>query len=374
MENNKGKRNIISTTIYTIVLFLMSIIIIYFVINDDRDKTIENSQIVSKTLNETSDLKTAINKVYDATVYIEVTNQQNTMMGVSYMTHSGSGFVYKKDDNYGYIITNYHVVEGASEIVITYNDGTEVTAKIAGSDEYSDIAVLLVEPSSVLQVAEIGTSSTVEIGDTLFTVGAPLGKEYMGTITQGILSGKNRMVEIEISSGSFLMETLQTDASINSGNSGGPLCNILGQVIGVNSSKLVGDGVEGMGFAIPIDSVMAIIEEMETGREINRPYLGIQMTDISTLYNSQYRYNITIGGDIKYGVVLTYVEEGKPASNGGLQAGDVIVEMDGQKIEDVSYFRYLLYKHSINDKIKVKYYRDNILKETTIDLAEKIES
>lgn len=375
MENNKKhKGNIFRTVFYITASFVLGAFFMYFVVSQNSDKIIENSKVVSKTLNETSDLKEAINNVYNATVYIEVTSQRNTMMGVSNITSSGSGFVYKKDDNYGYIITNYHVVDGASDIVVTYNDGTEVSAKIAGSDEYSDIAVLLVDSSSVLQVAEIGTSSNVEIGDTLFTVGAPLGKDYMGTITQGILSGKNRMVEVEISSGSFLMETLQTDASINSGNSGGPLCNILGQVIGVNSSKLVGEGIEGMGFAIPIDSVMTIIDDLESGKEISRPYLGIQMTDISTLYNSQYRYNITIGGDIKYGVVLTYVEEGKPASNAGLQVGDVIVEMDGEKVEDTSYFRYLLYKHNINESIKVKYYRDNELKESTINLTEKIES
>lgn len=365
-------------TFIHIFLYLLLIGIIFFLVSEkgenNNNLSRENISTVVKTIDEESDLKAAINNIYDATVYIEVSIQTSNRMGVSTVGASGSGFVYKKDDKYGYIITNYHVVNGASSIVVTLTDGNEVEAKLLGSDEYSDIAILQIDVANVLEVAQIGTSSSVEIGDTLFTVGAPLGKDYMGTITKGILSGKNRMVEVNLSNGNFLMETLQTDASINSGNSGGPLCNILGEVIGVNSSKLVGDGVEGMGFAIPIDSVMAIIDKLETGEEIVRPYLGIQMIDISSLYNSRNMYNINLNSDIKKGVVLTYVEENKPASIAGLQEGDIIVDVNGNEITDTSYFRYILYKLDINDSVKVKYYRDNELKETTIKLTESIEN
>ena len=370
----KKHRHYISIIHSIVYLFLFSIIIV-LVINKNNSyiKTAnDNTSMVVKSLDEVNDLKTAINNIYDATVYIEVSIQTSNRIGINTSLASGSGFIYKKDDKYGYIITNYHVVNGASKIVVTFSDGSEVDATLLGSDEFSDIAILRVDQSHVLQVAELGTSSNVEIGDTLFTVGAPLGKDYMGTITKGILSGKNRMVEVELSSGSFLMDTLQTDASINSGNSGGPLCNILGQVIGVNSSKLIGDGVEGMGFAIPIDSVIPIINDLEVGKRINRPYLGIQMIDIATLYNSQYRYNININSDLKNGIVLTFIEDGKPASKAGLQEGDIITKLDDEMVIDTSHFRYMLYKHKINDSVKVEYYRDNKINDTTIKLTESI--
>ena len=168
------------------------------------------------------------------------------------------------------------------------------------------------------------------------------------------------------------METIQADATINSGNSGGPLCNILGQVIGITSSKLVGEGVEGMGFSIPIETVNAIIDKLENGKEIERPYLGVQLADVSNAYNLQYYYNINISKNVKYGALLGYVEQGKPAANAGLQLGDVIVEVDGKKVEDSSHFRYELYKHKVGDNIKVKYYRGDDMKETSIKLDERI--
>ena len=286
---------------------------------------------------------------------------------------SGSGFVYKKDSKNGYILTNNHVIEDANKIVVTYIDGSETEAELVGRDEFSDVAVLKVKADTVLEVAEIGSSDDAEIGDTVFTVGAPLGKEYMGTITKGIVSGVNRKVSVKLSSGSYLMETIQTDATINSGNSGGPLCNISGQVIGITSSKLVGEGVEGMGFSIPINTVNAFIDKLEKGEKIERPYLGVQLADVSNSYGLQYYYNINISKDIKYGAILTYVEKNKPASNAGLEVGDVVVEMDGEKIESSAQFRYNLYKHNVGDEIKVKYYRGDDKRDTTIKLTDKID-
>ena len=329
-----------------------------------RKVTSEN--VKTTTVEEVSDLKTAINSVYESAVYIEVTGNRTSS--------SGSGFVYKTDNNYGYILTNYHVIENGNKFVVTFTDGEEVEASLVSGDEYYDVAILKVKKDKVIKVATLGDSSNLELGDTVFTVGAPLGKEYMGTITKGIVSGINRMVSVELTSGKYLMEVIQTDASINSGNSGGPICNIRGEVIGITSSKLVGSGVEGMGFAIPINTVNEMINDIENGESLVRPYLGVQLVDLTNTFALQYYYNIRISSDVEFGAVLSLVEEGEPASKAGLQVGDVIIEIDGQKVEDVSHFKYNLYKHKIGDKIAVKYYRNNKLLETTIELTESVKS
>jgi len=328
---------------------------------------VTSENIKTTTIEEISDLKTAINSVYEATVYIEVSSNRGVIS-------SGSGFIYKIEDNEAYLLTNYHVIEDGNKFVVTFTDGLEVEAELVNGDEYYDIAILKVDSSNVKKVATLGDSSNLELGDSVFTVGAPLGKEYMGTITKGIVSGVNRMVSVELTSGTYLMEVIQTDASINSGNSGGPICNIKGEVIGITSSKLIGSGVEGMGFAIPINSVNSIINNMEVGNIIERPYLGVQLVDLSNTFALQYYYGISIGSDVEFGAVLSYVEINKPAYDAGLQIGDIIVEMDGAKVEDVTHFKYLLYKHSVGDKITVKYYRQNKLNETTIELTEAIKS
>lgn len=339
----------------------------FFVDNASHIQKIISENIKTTTVEEISDLKAAINNSYEATVYIEVSNDRGTIS-------SGSGFVYKEEDNNGYILTNYHVIEKGKKIVVTFTDGTEADAELVNGDEYYDIAILKVDASKIKKVATLGDSSSLELGDTVFTIGAPLGKDYMGTITKGIVSGVNRMVSVNLTSGSYLMEVIQTDASINSGNSGGPICNIKGEVIGITSSKLIGSGVEGMGFAIPINSVNSIISNIEKGNKIARPYLGVQLVDLTNTFALQYYYGITIGEDVKFGAVLSYIEEGKPADKANLKIGDVIVDINGQKVDDVSHFKYLLYKYSIGDKIKVKYYRNNKLEETTIKLTEAIKS
>lgn len=352
------KRNVV---LYVLIAFLLGLVTMFII----KDKVINNTEenvkkITTTTLEEQSDLKKGINNIYDSVVYIEVSGSRGVIA-------SGSGFIYKE----GYILTNYHVIENGTSYKIIMSDNTEVDAEYVNGDEYYDVAVLKID-NKYKNIATLGDSSSIELGDTVFTVGAPLGKEYKGTITKGIVSGTNRMVSVELSSGTYLMEVIQTDASINSGNSGGPICNINGDVIGITSSKLKGTGVEGMGFAIPINLVKELLDDMENGKKIERPYLGIQLADLNNTFALQYYYNIKIAKDVTFGAVLSYVENGKSASKAGLQSGDVIVEMDGEKIEDTSHFRYQLYKHKIGDNVKVKYYRNNKLLETTIELNEAI--
>mgnify|MGYP002627169813 CR=1 FL=1 len=212
----------------------------------------------------------------------------------------------------------------------------------------------------------------MEIGDTVFTVGSPLGKEYMGTVTKGILSGKNRTVTVSSSNNSLMLEVLQTDAAINPGNSGGPLVNIKGEVIGVNSMKLVQNEIEGMGFAIPIEVVTSIIDKLEAGEQIERPIIGIEMSDVDRTYYL-YRQGIIIPEDIEKGVVVLKTSDNYPAAKAGLQKGDIIISIEDTEITDTTHFKYLLYKYNIGDQIHIKYYRDNKIQETTILLDQKAE-
>lgn len=244
--------------ISTVILsFFLGVIGTYLVIKNNPITV----QDVVKTINEvkiteSDTIQPAIEKIYDAVVLVE-SYKGNALIG------TGTGFVYKKDDKNGYIITNHHVIENASSVKVISTNGKTSEVKILGSDIYADIAVLSIDAKDVLKVAEIGESTKLKLGDTLFTVGSPLGSEYMGTVTKGILSGKDRTVSVNLANGKFMMEVLQTDAAINPGNSGGPLVNINGEVIGVNSLKLVEDEIEGMGFAIPIEIAMSAAETLE---------------------------------------------------------------------------------------------------------------
>ncbi len=368
-EKNSNNSFFKSKIFLSIIMFLLGALIMYGLIMASNKglliQKVTSENIKTTTVEEESDLKTAINNVYEATVYINVSSR----IGSS----SGSGFIYKKDDDYGYILTNYHVIKDGTKYLVTLTDNTEVEATLISGDEYYDIAILKIDADKVKKVATLGNSSNLELGDTVFTVGAPFGKEYMGTITKGIVSGVNRMLSSE-GSGSYLTEVIQTDASINSGNSGGPICNIKGEVVGITSSKLMGNGIEGMGFAIPINSIIPIIDSIENGKKIERPYLGIQLVNLTNTFMLQYYYGIKINDDVEFGAVISYVEEGKSADEAGLELGDVIVDMDGEKVEDTQHFQYLLYKHKIGDKIKIKYYRNNKLLETTIELKDSIKN
>ena len=223
----------------------------------------------------------------------------------------------------------------------------------------------------VKQVASIGDSKNTAVGNTVFTVGSPMGSTYVGTITKGILSGKDRLVETSTSNGlsseSYIVKVLQTDAAISPGNSGGPLVNLAGDVIGITSLKLVDDEVEGMGFAIPIEDAMNYVEYLEQGKAIERPVVGVQILDLTNRY-ALYRYGINVPDNVDSGIYLVEVNSGYPASDGGLKAGDIITKIDGNEITSVSEFKYELYKHNIGDTIEVTYYRDGKENKTTLKL------
>ena len=334
--------------------------------------SMENPTVVTKnrTISETKvteeAMEDAIKKIYDSVLCIEVLNQDGSVLS------TGTGFVYGKDDKYGYVLTNAHVVSGATNIQGMLSNNSTTALTLLGSDTYTDLAVLRMDIKDVLQVASIGDSKNTAIGNTVFTVGSPMGATYAGTVTKGILSGKDRLIETSASSNgltseSYIVKVLQTDAAISPGNSGGPLVNLAGDVIGINSLKLVDEQVEGMGFAIPIEDAMNYVDSLEKGKAIQRPVVGVQILDLTNKY-ALYRYGINVDSSVKSGVILVKVNTGYPASNGGLKEGDIVTKIDGNDITTVSEFKYELYKHNIGDTIEVTYYRDGKENKTTLKL------
>ena len=313
---------------------------------------------------EKNSLAASVEKIYDSVAVVEGYQREQ-------LASTGTGFVYKTDNKYGYVLTNQHVIDGMQDIKLIMTNDEIVDATVLGQDEYLDLAVLRIEKSKVIQVANIGNSEKMHLGDTVFTVGSPMGSDYRGSVTAGILSGKDRMVAVNVSnsaSNDWVMRVLQIDASINPGNSGGPLLNANGEVIGVCSLKLVQDEIEGMGFAIPIEIAMAHVEELEKGKDIEWPLLGISMANVTDT-TILYRNGINLNEKIKQGVVVISAADNTGAQKAGLQKGDVIIKIGNTKVKDSAYLRYELYQHQAGDKIIVTIIRDNKEKEIEVELS-----
>lgn len=330
-----------------------TLLVVYYIPSEDGEKVIQEVNIT-----ESDTIAPAVNKVYDSVV--TVLNYSSQLQA------TGTGFVYKTDDQYGYILTNNHVISGARKIEVTNTENVTVEATLLGSDEYADLAVLRVDKSFVLQVATLGNSTDSEIGDTVFAVGTPVDVKYAGSVTKGIISGKNRMVNVTLDDGgAFMMEVIQTNTAINPGNSGGPLVNINGEVIGINTLKLVEDEIEGMGFAIPIEMATSVLDRLEKGEEIERPLLGVSMIDANSQY-ALFSYKVYLDKDYEKGVVVIDVEKDSPAGVAGLQKDDVILKINDVEIEDTTHLKYILYKYSVGDTVKLEYERDG--KTNTVDV------
>ena len=313
---------------------------------------------------EKNSLARSVKKVYDAVVAVE--EHEGTEV-----SSSGTGFIYKVDGNYGYVLTNEHVLGEANDIKVVFSNEEEVSAKVLGKDKYLDLAVLRVDKKYVTSIVKMGSSEKMNLGDTVFTVGSPLGTSYRGSVASGILSGKNRLVSTSASKTNeydWVMTVLQIDVPLNPGNSGGPLLNTNGEVIGVCSMKLVDDNIEGMGFAIPIEDVKNHVADLEKGAKIKWPLLGINMIDL-TDSNVQLK-NIKLPDDINYGVIITGLKKDSGAEKAGLKENDVIIKIEDKKVKDIAYLRYELYKHQAGDKITVTYIRDGKEKSTKVLLTE----
>ena len=323
----------------------------------------------------------AVNKVKDAVVSVITysANRQNSVFGndetdtdtdSQQVASEGSGVIYKKNDKDAYLVTNTHVINGASKVDIRLADGTKVPGEIVGSDTFSDIAVVKISSEKVTTVAEFGDSSKLNVGETAIAIGSPLGSEYANTVTQGIISSLNRNVSLKSQDGQAIStKAIQTDTAINPGNSGGPLINIQGQVIGITSSKIASNGgtsVEGLGFAIPSNDAQNIIKQLESDGKVTRPALGIQMVNLSNVGASDLR-KLNIPSSVTSGVVVKSVQSNMPAS-GHLEKYDVITKVDDKEISSSTDLQSALYNHSIGDTIKITYYRNGKEETTTVKL------
>ena len=344
--------------------------------------TNNNSGTVTQTSykNENSTTQ-AVNKIKDAVVSVITysANKQSSVFGTEesnsdtdnqQIASEGSGVIYKKNENGAYIVTNTHVINGASKVDIRLADGTKVPGEIIGSDTFSDIAVVKISSEKVTTVAEFGDSSQLNVGETAIAIGSPLGSEYANTVTQGIISSLNRNVSLKSEDGQAIStKAIQTDTAINPGNSGGPLVNIQGQVIGITSSKIASNGgtsVEGLGFAIPSNDVQNIIKQLESDGKVTRPALGIQMVNLSNVGANDLR-KLNIPSGLTSGVVVRSVQSNMPA-NGHLQKYDVITKVDDKEITSSTDLQHALYNHAIGDTIKITYYRNGKEETTSIKL------
>ena len=366
MNNNKKKIvGILNVIIGVLVGILIAILVFKYTNIFEKNNTTTAS---GKTIVEKGSISDAVNKSKDAVVMIQGQRNGETI-------YTGTGFVYKTDDKYGYVLTNSHVVEDSTNLVLVMSNDEEVEGTLLGNDQYLDLAVIRIEKSKVITISSIGDSTKTEVGDTVFTIGTPMGYEFRGTVTSGILSGKERMVSVSVGSSiteDFVMRVLQTDAAINPGNSGGPLLNINGEVIGINSMKLVKEEIEGMGFAIPIEYAMAHIDALEQGKSIDWPVIGITMVN-ATDTTALYRLGLSVPAGTREGVVVVNVVNGSGAEKSDLKVGDIITKINGETVKTKAYLRYELYKYTPGETIEVTYIRDGKEYKTKVSLSKSTE-
>ncbi|MGE8204804.1 S1C family serine protease [Heyndrickxia sp. NPDC080065] len=351
----------------------------------NEQTTVENAtnsqnNVVGKnvSLNVTTDITKAVSKVESAVVGIANIQTQSfwTQQGQgkqSQETGSGSGVIYKKADGKAFIVTNNHVVEGADQLEVTLSNGKKLPAKLLGSDVWTDLAVVEVDGKDITTVAQFGDSDTLKLGEPVIAIGNPLGEKFAGSVTQGIVSGVNRTVPMDLNNDGvedWEAEVIQTDAAINPGNSGGALVNVAGQVVGINSMKIAQEAVEGIGFSIPIKSAEPVISDLEKYGKIRRPAMGVTLQNVSDIPAYHQQETLRLPKDVTQGIMIETVAPGSPAADAGMQEMDVIFELDGQKVNNILELRKYLYtKKKPGDSMKVKFYRQGKEKEVTLKLT-----
>ncbi|MGE9833222.1 S1C family serine protease [Streptococcus orisratti] len=393
----KKMKNWLKPVASVIILFLAGLtgaLVALNIANKSQTTVSSSSNVTTSSVSYKNSTSTteAVKKVQEAVVSVINYQSQSSSLENNFSTQmfgdqsdssssdelsvysEGSGVIYKIDGDSAYLVTNTHVIEGAKQIEIMLSDGTKVVGELVGEDTYSDIAVVKISSKNISTVAEFADSDKLTVGETAIAIGSPLGTEYANSVTQGIVSSLSRTVTLTNSNGETIStNAIQTDAAINPGNSGGALINVEGQVIGINSSKISstssqsGESVEGMGFAIPANDVVKIINQLEQNGEVVRPALGIRMAALSELSTNAIS-QLNIPSSITNGVVVAKVIDGMPAQ-GKLEKYDVITEIDGKEVTSSSDLQSILYGHSVNDSIKVTFYRGTEKKTTTIELT-----
>lgn len=333
----------------------------------DTARPSENLQVSTATTLSPSITSSVIQSSMSSVVgiYLSATTINYTGASEEEDLGSGSGVIITSD---GYIVTNNHVVEGGQNIRVCLQDGSEYEATLIGTDSYSDLAVIKIDATG-LPAATLGTSSSMTVGDPVFAVGNPLGV-LSSSVSQGIISGLDRTINVD----GHNMTLMQTDAAVNPGNSGGGLFNANGELIGIVNAKSYGLDVEGIGFAIPMDTAKSIIMDLiDLGYVTGRPYLGISMQDVALRFGSGYSSNpfFSFGGNYVTGVQVVAVEEGSPAQNAGLQVNDVIVGLNDQEITGTSQLSALLYEYKVGDTVTISVLRGNETQQLSVTLGSR---
>lgn len=372
LYNNKncGTKNscaVVKYIVFSLVLFFLGALIMYGIIF--TFPTVFSDYIVQSELEVTvtdEGIADAVDKIYDAVVIVSTYNDSG-------LISTGSGFVYKVEGDTAYILTNHHVIDEGTSVNVAFTDGSITTVTIEGSNEYEDIAVLSVPAEDIIIAAELGDPDEMRLGDTTFAVGGPLDSEFAWTVTRGILSGVDRMVSVTVDDTDYYMNLIQTDTAINSGNSGGPLCNSNGEVIGITTLKYMDTGVEGMGFAISIDDALEAADNILNSEGYETPYLGIGMYDLSIAYSPMYKEYEVYQEDIELynlsgGVIITEVTENSSADLGGILEGDIIYSFNGVDINSAARLKYELYNLYVGDVVDVELIRDGVIVNLTFEL------
>lgn len=343
-------------------------------------REIQSLQAFNQSLTTTDDstATTVANVQYDVTTTTTevVDSVENSVVGVAnyvrnQLYSTGSGVVYQIDGDTTYIITNNHVITDGTSFEVVFADGNTYDATLVGGDTYSDIAVLAVKGVSDPKAMKLGSTSLLDSGETVVAIGSPLGLEYSGTVTQGVISGKDRTITLDLNDDGvedWDMNVIQTDAAINPGNSGGALVNMAGELVGITSSKLAATDVEGMGFAIPVEDATTYADQIIENGEVSRPVLGISSVSLEN-YSSYQRSFYGISSDLDSGIYIAKVYEDSAASAAGLEEGDVIVSFDGQEVTTYKSFLTLLYSKQPGDKVAIVINRSG--KDVTVNVTLK---
>ncbi len=335
-----------------------------------------NDNLQRLSLDVTTEITDIVANVSPAVVGIENIQSEATFWDQeSSDAGTGSGVIYKKTDNRAFVVTNHHVIQGADQIEVILSDGSRLAAELKGTDLFTDLAVLEMDGEAVEHVIEIGNSDEVKVGEPAIAIGNPLGLNLSGSVTQGVISGKQRAIPQDFDGdgrADWQTEVIQTDAAINPGNSGGALLNVNGHLIGINSMKIAQSEVEGIGFAIPIDAAVPIIEELETEGQMRRAFLGVEAYSLEDVAQVEWQRSLNLPNNVESGIYLQRIEVNSPATEAGLEPYDVITSLDDQEINNIIDLRKHLYQEKEpGDEMVVTYYRGKEQNQVTIKLTEQ---
>ena len=362
---------------YTLVVVLVTALVtawsVFFIANYYLDKSMDGSE--NSALNQVTDSEENSNVVQNVVSREVVTQEEARIEAINKVSPAivgvvnfannatqgeGSGIIYKKDGNDAYIVTNQHVVDKGDYFEVVFSNGEHAEATLIGSDISTDLPLLNVSNVEVETIAEFGNTEDLKVGQTVIAIGNPLGLDFAGSATSGIVSGQDRVIAVDLNNDKiddWEMTVLQTDTAINPGNSGGALINLDGKIVGINSMKIATSSVEGMSFSIPTYVALPIISDLENYGEVRRPQLGVYIQEMGMIPD-RLKEMLKIPTDQKTGVFIYEVFEGGVAEKMGLKAGDIVTAINGEEIEDTLAFRKKLYLMREGDNLELTVIQD----------------